>query len=127
MKRILMLSIICFSSLVCLSFASELPSEESSKDRVKTKIVSVIDGDTVRVLKDQSLSQTIRVRLYGIDAPESKQKFGRNSERGLKGFLRPTSHTYIEFLGKDRYGREVGIIYVQDPQTNEWININELM
>jgi len=40
------------------------------------RVVKVSDGDTITVLtatKDQ-----VKVRLHGIDAPESKQAFGEN-------------------------------------------------
>ena len=35
------------------------------------KVVSVTDGDTVKILTSER--QQIKVRLYGIDAPEKKQ------------------------------------------------------
>ena len=44
------------------------------------KVVSVSDGDTLRVLVD---NQQIKIRLGGIDAPESDQPFGQASKRYL--------------------------------------------
>lgn len=42
------------------------------------KVVSVSDGDTLRVLVDD---QQIKIRLGGIDAPESDQPFGQAVNR----------------------------------------------
>ncbi len=38
--------------------------------------VHVVDGDTIDVEKD---GRQVRVRLYGIDTPESKQWYGQNA------------------------------------------------
>jgi len=36
------------------------------------KVVGVADGDTITVLRDK---EQVRIRLYGIDAPEGGQPF----------------------------------------------------
>jgi micrococcal nuclease len=41
------------------------------------RVVSVSDGDTVTVLRDGT---AVKVRLAGIDAPESKQASGQASK-----------------------------------------------
>ena len=43
------------------------------------KVVKVTDGDTVEVL--DSSNKLTKVRLYGIDAPESKQDFGQKAKK----------------------------------------------
>lgn len=45
----------------------------SSAQTIKGKVVRVADGDTITIL-DSSNTQ-VRVRLYGIDAPEKGQDF----------------------------------------------------
>ena len=45
------------------------------------KVVSVHDGDTLTVL-DATKTQH-KVRLHGIDAPETKQAFGTVARKGL--------------------------------------------
>ena len=42
------------------------------------KVASVSDGDTLRVLVGD---QQIKIRLGGIDAPESDKPFGQSSKR----------------------------------------------
>lgn len=41
------------------------------------EVVAITDGDTIKVLKDDV---PIRVRLWGIDAPEKKQAFGTRAK-----------------------------------------------
>ena len=38
------------------------------------KVISVTDGDTIRILTPER--EQIKIRLYGIDAPEKKQPYG---------------------------------------------------
>jgi endonuclease YncB( thermonuclease family) len=45
------------------------------------KVVGVHDGDTLTVLT--AAKESVKVRLYGIDAPESKQAFGARSKQEL--------------------------------------------
>ena len=47
------------------------------------KVVSVADGDTIKVLRD---GRQVKVRLYGIDSPEKGQAF--YPERLCLGFCR---------------------------------------
>ena len=49
------------------------------------KVVKVTDGDTVYVL-DRAKNR-IKVRLGGIDAPEKKQAYGRQSSKNLAGYI----------------------------------------
>ena len=46
------------------------------------KVVKVIDGDTLAVLRD---GKEVRVLLNGIDAPEPGQPYGDNATKHLKG------------------------------------------
>ncbi|MEN5058458.1 thermonuclease family protein [Sphingobacterium kitahiroshimense] len=40
---------------------------------IKGKVIRVADGDTITIL--DSVNNQLRVRLYGIDAPEKGQDF----------------------------------------------------
>lgn len=48
------------------------------------QIVSITDGDTIKVLHD---GQQVKVRLYGIDAPEKKQAFGQAAKSQLQALV----------------------------------------
>ena len=41
---------------------------------IEGKVVAVTDGDTIKVLTADKTQ--IKIRLYGIDAPEKKQAYG---------------------------------------------------
>ena len=68
-------------------------------------VVSVADGDTIKVL-DATNTQH-KIRLQGIDAPEKAQPFGQKSKQSLSQLVYNKQVT-VEFQKKDKYGRTVG-------------------
>ena len=78
------------------------------------KVVSIADGDTVTVLVDKTQH---RIRLVGIDAPESGQAFGNKAQMALgdKVFGKDVK---VEWMERDRYKRILGTIYLD----GRWIN-----
>jgi hypothetical protein len=46
------------------------------------RVVGISDGDTLTVLKDRT---QVRIRLHGIDAPETGQDFASRSRPGVNG------------------------------------------
>jgi endonuclease YncB( thermonuclease family) len=78
-------------------------------------VVGVTDGDTITVL-DGSKTQ-FKVRLAGIDAPESKQAFGQRSRQYLAS-IAFQKHVTCEWTKRDRYGRIVGKIVVDGQDIN---------
>ena len=80
----------------------------------KTTLTRIIDGDTVVTQSSRFLffrAPPLRIRLYGIDAPESEQKGGPESTRALKKIAaRHGSTIYLTDFGKDKYGRTIGVI-----------------
>ena len=65
-------------------------------------VVGVYDGDTITVRTDE----TIKIRLYGIDAPELKQPFGQASKQAMSGLVFGKNVT-VKPDKKDRYGRTI--------------------
>lgn len=72
---------------------------------LNTTGVRVIDGDTVEVLIEGQQSE--RVRLIGIDAPESKQEYGKESTKTLEECIAGKPVTIL-YKNKDRYSRILG-------------------
>jgi len=74
------------------------------------KVVGVTDGDTVSVMRDGA---AVKVRLHGVDAPESKQSFGSRAKQACSS-LCFGQEVNVEVRDVDRYGRLVGAVYLQD-------------
>ena len=66
----------------------------------------VIDGDTIEVA-------TVRIRLWGIDAPETDSEEGRVAKAFLEGYLLGR-HVRCAPRGTDRYQRTVAMCFVAD-------------
>lgn len=79
------------------------------------KIIKIYDGDTITALTSQK--EKIKIRLYGIDAPELKQPFGKASKRHLIDLISNKSLNINE-KGKDKYGRTLAILYNGDQDIN---------
>lgn len=92
------------------------PSLENGWKQVSTSGARVIDGDTVEV-KYADGRESDRVRLIGIDAPESKQKFGDVSKSTLEECIgdKPVTITYKEI---DKYGRLLSKVFAGSTDCN---------
>ena len=88
--------------------------------RYKVSVTRVVDGDTVDVDIDLGFGMTYkkqRVRMKGIDTPESRtrdleeKKFGLASKEFLKGQLKDQE---IELVSHDKgkFGRILGELFV---------------
>lgn len=87
----------------------------------EARVVKIIDGDTIKILTSER--QQIKVRLYGIDAPEKKQPYGADAKRFLSDLV-AGKNVRIEERGKDRYKRTLGIVYLKDNDINEILVLN---
>ncbi len=85
------------------------------------KFVRVVDGDTI-IIEDEAGENT-RVRLIGIDTPESvAQEAERNNEYGqmasdyLKDLLKDTDRVYLEYdiSDDDQYDRTLAYVWLND-------------
>lgn len=74
---------------------------------IEGKVVGISDGDTITVLTDEK--RQVKVRLYGVDCPESKQAFGTRARQSTSGHVFG-KRVRVEVADTDRYGRTVGIV-----------------
>lgn len=79
------------------------------------KIIHISDGDTVHLLTPDKVKY--KIRLNDIDAPESKQAFGNKSKENLKKYIYQ-KNVVVEYKNKDRYGRILGTIYLNNKDIN---------
>lgn len=71
-------------------------------------VVKVSDGDTIWV-KDATSDNIIKVRLYGIDAPEKNQPYGAEATLLLTA-LALDKDVVVTDLAIDMYGRNVSVV-----------------
>ena len=114
------------------------PSRKSCYNFPVTKIVKVLDGDTIDVLIDLGfdLFKKERVRIAGVDTPEKRTRdleekaLGIDATNWLKAKLDETIKGDEELTirtelkgGVGKYGRLLGWLYVGDTD----ISLNEQM
>ena len=98
------------------------------------KVENVVDGDTIDVLIDLGFDILFasRVRLAGIDTPESRTKdlkekaLGLESKEYLKKHLKDAKSVVIKTEKMDsseKYGRILGWIYIND----DTVSLNDMM
>ena len=86
----------------------------------KAKLIRVVDGDTVDVMVDLGFDIWVkkRLRLFGIDAYESRTRDKKEKKKGLaaKARLKQVLERQEEFHllshGVGKYGRCLAVIYV---------------
>lgn len=86
---------------------------------------AVVDGDTIEIAGE-------RIRLHGVDAPESwqvcedgdglKYRCGREAAMMLDRFLQASRPVSCEFVERDRYRRFVSVCFRADGvEVNRWL------
>jgi endonuclease YncB( thermonuclease family) len=84
------------------------------------KVIGASDGDTITVL--DAGNRQHKIRLDGIDAPESAQDFGSRAKQSLSDLVFGKTVTVISSK-KDRYGRTLGKVMIEGKNINlEQIN-----
>nr|DAP00288.1 MAG TPA: nuclease-like protein [Caudoviricetes sp.] len=78
------------------------------------KVVSVHDGDTITILAEK---EQIKIRLFGIDAPELKQPYGKKSKQFLSNLI-ARQIVEVKENGNDRYGRTIGTVFLNGEDIN---------
>jgi endonuclease YncB( thermonuclease family) len=120
---------------ICLIFFL-LTYKDVKSDEVKiiSGIAKVIDGDTIRINKK-------KIRFFGIDAPEKKQKcqkpwlsisfitFNKDYQCGVISTNKLKSKIHNKFIicksnTKDRYNRFIAECYKDKTNINRWMVSN---
>lgn len=72
------------------------------------RVVAVADGDTITVLNQDNRQH--RIRLAGIDAPESGQDYGQAAKQHLSSLIFD-KEVQVTYEKLDRYGRILGVVW----------------
>lgn len=84
--------------------------------RYKAKVIRVFDGDTIEIEIKKGSKKTIR--FFGIDTPERTQKFGKEARDRVKELIHQ-KEVEIFPVELGRYGREVGVVYLNGSSISE--------
>jgi endonuclease YncB( thermonuclease family) len=99
------LAFLCLLFFTLVSFAEELIG----------KVIKVTDGDTITAL--DSNNQKHKIRLKGIDAPESQQTYGDISTQSLSELVYD-KEVFVNWDKKDKYYRILGKVIVDGRDIN---------
>tara|TARA_R100000664_G_C2738687_1_gene127546 strand:+ start:887 stop:1216 length:330 start_codon:yes stop_codon:yes gene_type:complete len=92
------------------------------------KLDRVIDGDTVDAMIDLGFNTWVhkRIRLEGIDAPETRTRDldekaqGFATKERLEGLLEAANGMFVlQSHGVGKYGRCLGTIFIEEQNINE--------
>jgi len=99
----------------------------------RVKVVKVVDGDTVDVDIDLGFGMSYkkqRVRMMGIDTPESRTRdkveklFGKASKKHLKKLLEECESISLVSHDKGKFGRILGTLYAHSETK---VDVNQKM
>ena len=89
----------------------------------KIQVTRVIDGDTVDAVIDLGFDIKLkkRIRLHGIDTPETRTRDKQEKKLGLAAKAHPVeiieqsnNILYLKSMDKGKFGRCVGILFEQE-------------
>jgi len=105
-KRKIYLLIFLIFLLIAINYKwlNDFLEEEFSNEQ-NAVVLRIVDGDTIEIQ-----NKTI-VRLFGINTPEKGERYSQEATDFVKEEILNKS-VFIEFFGKDKYYRELGVIFV---------------
>ena len=81
------------------------------------KVIKVSDGDTFTL---EVGSNTRRIRLSEIDAPENNQPWGNEATTALSTKVL-SQEVQVMVTGIDQYGRTLGKVFLNEININRWL------
>jgi endonuclease YncB( thermonuclease family) len=102
------------SAQALLAVALVLVAFPARAETFDAAVIRIVDGDSLIVLAQR---QEIRVRLKEIDAPESKQAFGKRSRQSLTQICEKKT-ARVSWTETDRNGRMLGRVWCDGIDAN---------
>lgn len=122
-KSLSIKALLIFIACIIAGFISHYISENSSAKNENTNSTKTFaplesptffDGDSFNATYN---NKKIRIRLYGVDAPEKSQAFCNISRTALINLLYENKDVHIEVLYHDPYNRAVSIVHFENGNT----------
>ena len=112
MIRYIILALLMFFN--CIFIATPYAAAKNLYNNIPGIVTKVYDGDTLTLQNNNGI---YKIRLSGIDAPERRQAYGNVSRNHLYNMVR-NKFVYAEVHDKDRYGRYVAKIIIDNIDIN---------
>ena len=98
----------------------------------KAEVLRVVDGDTIMVSVDCGFRRFSHemIRLNRIDTQEIRwidKIYGLIAKDFVVDCLEIGSTIYIKTYKGDAFGRWLAEVYFHDEETDEWINLNDVL
>jgi micrococcal nuclease len=93
--------------------------------KYNAQVLKVIDGDTLDLFIDLGFKVgfNTRIRMIGIDTPEKNFPYGKVVKDYLINLLEGNK-IYLDVTKKDKYGRYLGLVYLNKSDN---LSVNELL
>jgi len=114
---------ICFIFLLALLTQAGCESGIASS-QFSGRVISIADGDTITVLTADN--RQVKIRLYGIDCPESRQAFGNRARQTTSDAVSGKEVT-VQPIETDKHGRTVGIVSISGDYNLDTLLVREGM
>lgn len=115
MKNYRRLLAVALALVMVLLMAYKPSAAHEATHELRGRIIRVIDGDTV-ILQETGGFQT-RIRLAGIDAPETKMSYGVEAQSFLARLV-INKEVVVIARKQDRYGRTVATVFLDTDDVN---------
>lgn len=112
MIRYIILALLMYFN--CIFIATPYAAAKNLYINIPGIVTKVYDGDTLTLQNNNGI---YKIRLSGIDAPERRQAYGNVSRNHLYNMVR-NKFVYVEVHDKDRYGRYVAKIIIDNIDVN---------
>lgn len=107
-----------FKRFVLLSTLGFLLSLSAQAYELVGKVVRIADGDTITLRS--AAGSDHKIRLEGIDCPESSQDYGQKATSALSSRISGKT-IRAKVSTRDRYGRYVATLFLDGDDLNAWM------
>lgn len=102
------------------AMARETGAPRPAPLRLEGVVSRVSDGDTLWIRPVDRRRKPVKVRLLGIDAPETCQAGGEAARQALAGRVLQR-RVVVETSSRDDYGRALGRVWLDGEDVNAWL------
>ncbi len=108
--------------LLIVAFFFSIPKPYNNDQLENNTVLRVIDGDTFEYY-DADSAKILKVRLLCVDTPEKREEGYEEATAYLRSLILNKQITLKASVNdKDKYGRLLRYVYVQDWQVTEFVN-----